>query len=163
MQSKSGSRTGRKRSGRKSLDGLPTMDNLLSVSRRCFVCLLLFHASLLAADPKPPSFRLLPAWKLYGREWRVIVVPPNPTVEQVVKTARFIHKQYPKLAFYVVDTDQALAPFSAWTKNDNRPFPTRWAMKHYFGIVNEFIQIGGRVQWKISPAGASSFKSTPLE
>ena len=71
----------------------------------------------------------------------MIVIPPNPSPELVVETARAIHKKHPKMAFYLVDTEQGIAPFSAWAKDDNRPFPSRWAMKHYFGIANEFIQI----------------------
>ncbi len=117
------------------------------------------------AGPKAQPFKRLPSWDLYGREWCIILVPTPSSPRQVIETSRFVHWKYPKLAFFIVDTERAMGPFNTWARDDDKEFPSRWAKRHYFGIANEFIGRSGSPHWSLGPAGAFAglFDNAPLE
>lgn len=91
-------------------------------------------------------------WKSGGTQWAIVTFHGPQTFEAAFAVAKDIHKQNPKLSFYIIDTI-ATATFSKWARDsDNNDAPQQWIMMHYFGIVNRFVR-GHGYQWALSPGG----------
>ena len=128
---------------------------------------ILLIQTILFGQPGARSFKLLPVWTERERQWRIIVVPRSSPAH-IIETARFIHRRYPTLSFFLVDTERGIAQFNSSVRDpESKNFPLEWATKHYLGIASEVIHHGGNfrnyMQWELEAGNALSFPPTPLK
>src|ERR1700730_10353814 len=120
------------------------MNNSSPLAMRRSVISMLLIQTLLFGQPEPRPFKLLQEWTRNERQWRVIVMPRSSS-GQIIETARFIHRKYPQLRFYLVDTERGIAPFNSSVRDpEGNNSPLEWALKHYLGSVSEIVRSGGR-------------------
>jgi hypothetical protein len=117
------------------------------------------------AVPKPSgnpiiSYRLVNSQqKSMRRPWMHVVLGRRPTEHELIDLALELHKRHPDTRFNICDNPSGLKQLDQNTDNYKTvPYPAKWAKKHYFAMVNIFVE-GGQWKWRLGGCDAHPTKA----